>query len=418
MEMASCERSPLMRALADVPSGSSGFSLKTAGSRANESSLEASSACCICGAVLAGRHGPYRDRLHGTPGLFFVDRCLSCGHLQTMGPIGAAALTVAYPANYVVRSFSKGITWRERLLSHFVRKIEENRVDLLCRRIPEISKAWTVFDAGCGNGGFLVALKKKVGCGCYGIEMDEECVRQARMYSGSDVTCGEIGSSPIPGGPYDLLTLWHVLEHLPRPLEILGGMRQRVRPGGYLAIAVPDASGMAARLFGNYWFGCDVPRHRHHFTRQSLCRLLYRAGWNPLHACHVTEVSTVAGSLHNLLGRRWCDDLPGNLFRWVALQAVFLSMDHLLRVFGQSDWLVVIARTPHDLRGPRAGLVPLLVPGPDHQPHADGDPARAPIGPQAQSRAAELHSAQRAGPARSAWARDPWRGSASARRDR
>jgi SAM-dependent methyltransferase len=174
--------------------------------------------------------------------------------------------------------------------------------------------------------------------------MDGEAVGRANTHPELRVEQGEINEKLPNEERYDLTTLWHVLEHLPNPLETLRRLRRATKTGGRLIVAVPDSSGYAARLFGRRWFGYDAPRHLAHFTKETLWAALTAADWRPLHWEHTVEVSTVAGSLHNLFRRRWCDDLPGNLLKWMFAQALGLSFDHLFKSLGGGDWLIFVAR--------------------------------------------------------------------------
>ena len=301
--------------------------------------------CALCDLPLYGPGQAASDGLHHTPGVFCVPQCPRCGHHQPPGALTREALAEAYPPHYLAHALSRADchSWRQKLVGHFVRQMERRRAAWVRRHVP-LSAASAVLDAGCGNGGFLNELQAQTRCRCIGIEMSTTAVREARTNSALVIHCGKVGDA-LPGDErVDLLTLWHVLEHLPRPVETLRALRATARQGGHLIVAVPDAKGLAARTFGNYWFGRDVPRHVSHFTPESLCAALACGGWRPLHLEHVTEISTVAGSVHNLLRRRWCDDVPGHLLRWLTLQGCCLPLDHLLRLLGQGDWLVAVAR--------------------------------------------------------------------------
>jgi hypothetical protein len=74
--------------------------------------------------------------------------------------------------------------------------------------------------------------------------------------------------------------MWHSLEHMADPLELLTTLHKMLAPGGVLIVSVPDASGPQARLFGSNWFHLDVPRHVRHFTAQSLELLYSKAGFD------------------------------------------------------------------------------------------------------------------------------------------
>jgi SAM-dependent methyltransferase len=86
--------------------------------------------------------------------------------------------------------------------------------------------------------------------------------------------------------PYDCVTMWHVLEHVPAPVECLAQLRSILSPTGVLLLAVPDFGGLQARVFGGHWLHLDVPRHLYHFTARSLPRLLNTAGFEVLRTAH------------------------------------------------------------------------------------------------------------------------------------
>src|SRR3546814_6395605 len=70
-----------------------------------------------------------------------------------------------------------------------------------------------------------------------------------------------------------------VLEHLHQPLDVLQKLRSWVRPDGWLVLSVPDAGGLEFRLFGDRWYALQLPTHLHHFSPETLTRMLTAAGW-------------------------------------------------------------------------------------------------------------------------------------------
>src|SRR3546814_6900979 len=69
-----------------------------------------------------------------------------------------------------------------------------------------------------------------------------------------------------------------VLEHLRRPLDVLQKLRSWVRPDGWLVLSVPDAGGLEFRVFGDRWYAFQLPTHLHHFSPETLTRMLTAAG--------------------------------------------------------------------------------------------------------------------------------------------
>ncbi|GAB2564026.1 hypothetical protein GCM10027190_11840 [Spirosoma areae] len=80
--------------------------------------------------------------------------------------------------------------------------------------------------------------------------------------------------------PFDIITLWHVLEHIPNLNETIPLLHQLLAPQGTLLIAVPNSDSYDARYFNHYWAAYDVPRHLHHFTPSTIESLLKKHGFS------------------------------------------------------------------------------------------------------------------------------------------
>jgi hypothetical protein len=80
-------------------------------------------------------------------------------------------------------------------------------------------------------------------------------------------------------GPFDLVCLWHALEHDYAPLRTLRRLKALTRPGGALLVEVPDYDSLSRRLQGSSWAGLHTPRHTTVYTPRTLRAMLERAGW-------------------------------------------------------------------------------------------------------------------------------------------
>jgi SAM-dependent methyltransferase len=128
----------------------------------------------------------------------------------------------------------------------------------------------TVLEIGAGDGRLVAALRRR-GCFVTGVEPFA-----AGGFEGAVALRAE-DVDPKPT-EYDLAVLWHVLEHLDEPLDVLRATVRALRPGGRIVVAVPTLDSLQARIGGDCWFHQDVPRHVLHFTRSGLSRLLERSG--------------------------------------------------------------------------------------------------------------------------------------------
>jgi 2-polyprenyl-3-methyl-5-hydroxy-6-metoxy-1,4-benzoquinol methylase len=150
------------------------------------------------------------------------------------------------------------------------------------RRTPPLRKMGRILDVGCSNGAYLAALRSQ-GWEVEGIEMDGVAADYAINERRLKVTTGDAESvlARLPDQSYDVVTMWHLLEHLFDPAAALANARRILRPGGMLMLEVPNFAATLAGIFRKNWFALDVPRHLYHFTPDTLRALLMHAGMQP-----------------------------------------------------------------------------------------------------------------------------------------
>ncbi len=136
-----------------------------------------------------------------------------------------------------------------------------------------------ILDIGCGRANLLAALSR-LGCECHGVERAEFPLDQPPP--GVHLHRGELTKLSPETNRFDAVVLWHVLEHLNDPVITLKTVTRLMRPGGILALAVPNFGSWQAALFKSAWFHLDLPRHTYHFNRHTLKSLLHHAGLQPL----------------------------------------------------------------------------------------------------------------------------------------
>jgi 2-polyprenyl-3-methyl-5-hydroxy-6-metoxy-1,4-benzoquinol methylase len=134
-----------------------------------------------------------------------------------------------------------------------------------------------VLDVGCGNGDFLRSLKRR-GWDVHGIEFSVEATELARA-KGITVHRGQLTSAAYPASFFDVVTLWHVAEHLPDPLTEFAEVQRILRDDGLFVLEVPNSDCLTRRLCGTRWSQLDVPRHLQHFTPATLDRALAQTGF-------------------------------------------------------------------------------------------------------------------------------------------
>lgn len=133
----------------------------------------------------------------------------------------------------------------------------------------------SVLDIGCGTGAFLDFMKNK-GFEVLGVESNKKA-RNICVESKLQVNATEEG---LVSNSFDMISLWHVLEHLPEPEERLAAYRDLLKPGGLLVIAVPNFESHDRTHYQQDWAALDVPRHLWHFTPKGLIMTADESGFD------------------------------------------------------------------------------------------------------------------------------------------
>ncbi len=130
-------------------------------------------------------------------------------------------------------------------------------------------KSGTALDIGCGRGHMLKKLKKN-NWECYGTEISET-LSQSLIRDGLKIFNSiDIKSCDFPSNHFDVVTLFHVFEHLQNPVDTLKEIGRILKPGGLLFIEIPNFSSWQAQIKRGQWQHLDAPRHLFHFTVNGL----------------------------------------------------------------------------------------------------------------------------------------------------
>ena len=126
-----------------------------------------------------------------------------------------------------------------------------------------------VLDLGCSSGGFLASLRGP-SWELFGIEMSDGMAKRAESRCGARVFVGDILDAPYLPNSFDVITCFHVFEHLYQPREVLARVQGWLKPGGIFYTMMPNIDSAGARIFGSYWYALELPRHLYHFSPTSL----------------------------------------------------------------------------------------------------------------------------------------------------
>lgn len=203
---------------------------------------------------------------------FKIVQCRSCSFLFTNPRPSISEAGKYYESeNYISHSnTNEGIVNK---LYHWVRNITlQQKVNW----ISPYKQSNEILDVGCGNGHFLRACKK-AGWKVSGMELDKKTAAQAEKNTGEKIAnqLKEID----PAAQFQIITLWHVLEHVYELDDYFAFFKAKLKPSGKLLFALPNPKSHDAEKFKSFWAAYDVPRHIHHFTPTTIELLAKKHGF-------------------------------------------------------------------------------------------------------------------------------------------
>ncbi len=205
---------------------------------------------------------------------FTIQQCAACGFQFTNPRPAAASIGRYYESDAYVshNSAAQGLVNR-------VYKV--TRYFTVRRKVALITKLnggrpGQLLDYGCGTGHFL-ARAKQAGWRVTGLEPNDRARHDAAARVGQPILDAADLTGLAPAS-FDLISLWHVLEHVHALEATLSELITKLKPGGRLLVAVPNAESLDAQHYRQNWASYDVPRHLYHFVPATMQRLLARHG--------------------------------------------------------------------------------------------------------------------------------------------
>lgn len=154
---------------------------------------------------------------------------------------------------------------------------EEHRVKFF----RKLKRKGRLLDIGCGMGYFLSACRN-YGYHVEGFDISDDAALYVQNELKIPVTTGSIRDVRYENGSFDIIAMWHSLEHCPDPREYLEKARWWLKPGGLLVVDVPNYRGTDAQKTWCSWKGWQLPYHLYHFTPETLLLLLGKYGFQTI----------------------------------------------------------------------------------------------------------------------------------------
>jgi len=271
-----------------------------------------------------------------TPGFYRLVRCRQCGLIRLEGDAGKAGEqpveeTGQYAPHLVPDAGQNGISttrqtlksialagrrgypppaasrW-QKIVGAILAQLLANRLD----HVPRYLSDGRLLDAGSGAGQYVAAIQT-LGWHAIGLEPAVQVNQAISRHRQMHLVAGRIENPPFRDRSFDVITLWHTLEHTTSPRQALVQARRLLHmrktdnllsgAGGTIMLEAPNVESWQARLFGRYWFHLDAPRHRYHFTPATLNAYLAKCGFRQVRLKHLPSSVGITGSLQSLLNR-------------------------------------------------------------------------------------------------------------------
>lgn len=295
------------------------------------SNLPPRARCPACGAAVSAEGVGIPDHEYDLSQVARYVECGACGTLFQEPMPTVAELAGFYPPDYHSMTHSG-------LLSRIRNRLRIRRLAKL------IAGEGAILDYGCGDGAFLVqAARSMPNQRFWGFEIADRAEMKTLSGGGVTLVKGDLPDLLAVLPMCSLITLNHVIEHLPDPEAVVMALANRLLPGGVFEGQTPAADSLERSVFGHRWSGYHAPRHTVVFSRDGLCRLFVRCGLTAPATSGAFNPASLAVSFasisHSGRGR-----IRRAGLKWLSFLAMAASLGPLDLLFGRPGIVDFVAR--------------------------------------------------------------------------
>lgn len=272
--------------------------------------------------------------------IFTLIKCKECGLITIENKPTQEEMSKYYENNYYAYSDSESI----------ISKLKKTFLDM-STKLPFLSKRFLlnelyikakkeqsyIFDIGCGNGSALLRSKKLGFTKLFGTEIDKNnCEKLLKkgivIYQTYDFTTLDIKEK------FDVIRMSHTLEHMYNPTQAISKSYELLNDQGILLVAVPNFNSFAARVFGKYFCGLQLPTHLYHFDKKVITKILKENNFR-IENTFTNGFSGISYSFFTVLRDKYNIVLNRNIELVITL--LLLPVEFLLNIFGEGFILTV-----------------------------------------------------------------------------
>jgi len=216
------------------------------------------------------------DDLTGKPGQFTFVTCDDCGFSFQNPRLKFEHIGPYYDDEYISHRQKTDWGWLTPFYERAMSKHDRDKLSLV-QRYVDLRSGSKILDVGCGSGSFLSHTNHVTGAKASGVDFKD--LSALPTMAGVDFHCGVLLEQTFPHAPFDLITMWHFLEHDYTALASLQRAKELLTKQGRLIIEVPNLDSVSFSLYKNRWPGLQAPQHTALFDRASLQRTVEQAGF-------------------------------------------------------------------------------------------------------------------------------------------
>jgi SAM-dependent methyltransferase len=231
--------------------------------------------CYLCG---GSTHTPFvsaQDDLTGKPGTFYFVTCRDCGLVYQNPRVTLERIGDYYDDQYIAHRKKRDWGLLTPLVERGMNKLDVDK-ERIVRRYVDLGPRSVVLDVGCAVGTFLQRVREEYGATVVGVDFKD--LSSHPSLRGVEFHRSLFYDALLATDRFDLVTMWHFLEHDYDPIRSLKTARRVLKPGGTLVVEVPRLDSGTCRWFGDRWPGLQAPQHTVLLDRAHLLEMVRLAG--------------------------------------------------------------------------------------------------------------------------------------------
>jgi 2-polyprenyl-3-methyl-5-hydroxy-6-metoxy-1,4-benzoquinol methylase len=267
--------------------------MKTDPVKTKESAIYNYDKCNICNTIISDSVSHIITTTPGNTTVEYV-RCPNCGLLCIHPMPTTEIITSFYDADYYGLGETKFISWMDLIRGICLKRRAKHVFSTTAQKLNRI------LDVGAGDGRFLKYMHN-LGYEIYGTELPGQAYDRAALIKDINLFACDITDAGFAPESFDIITIWHVLEHIREPSKTIRYCQTLLRPDGILVIEVPNMGNWQNRAIGNNAFHLDPPRHLYQFNDSSLTTLIENAHFKIYNRETSSLEMGITGAIQSLL---------------------------------------------------------------------------------------------------------------------